>query len=685
MDLSLQTPVEKLPLVGPVYAKRLKRLEIETAGDLLCHFPFRYEDYSTVAPIASCQPGETLTLQGIVETIKNVYTKRGKKIQRAEFTDKTGSLAVVWYNQPFLIKNIHPGEMISLSGKVTWFGKKLVMESPEYEVKRLGDNRSPLETIHTGRLVPIYPETYGISSKWIRSRLRTLLHPLSEQTKEYLPSSLLKENNFLAIGEALVQIHFPENKEAASQARKRLTFDELFLLHLRGLKTKGEWERELVGHPLSIARYRREISRFWEKLPFELTEAQKRAVREIFADLAAKKPMNRLLEGDVGSGKTVVSAIALYVTLLNGHQGALMAPTEILAFQHFETISKLLSPLGVKVGLATGSRKSGLKDSQFDIIVGTHALLSQKLEFEELGLVVIDEQHRFGVEQRTQLRQKGINPHLLTLTATPIPRTVALTLYGELDLSFLDQMPPGRKLIKTWLVPKEKRLAAYRWIEDQIKKEEVQAFIICPLIEESETLNSVRAANQEYERLKKEIFPKLKIGLLHGRMKGKEKEDIIGDFRKGKLEILVATPVVEVGIDIPQATIMLIEGAERFGLAQLHQLRGRVGRGEKQSYCLLFTASQAQPVTQRLKAMASFHSGAELAELDLKLRGPGEIYGTAQHGLPKLKLASFSDFTLIEKTRLAAQKILREDLGLDKYPLLKEKLEKLTIRKVAPD
>lgn len=687
MDLNLETPTVKLPLIGPVSARRLKRLEIENAKDLLYHFPFRYEDYSLITPVSSLQPGETVTVKGKVETIKNEYTKHGKKIQKATISDGTGELSVIWYNQPYLVRTIYPGQLINFAGKIDWFGRKLIMESPEYEMLRFDNQGQPAETIHTGRLVPVYPETYKVSSKWLRSRLNLILKPIVNLIEEYLPPTLLTQHDLIEIKEALLQIHFPENKEMAQKARGRLEFDELFLLQLGGLRTKREWEKEIVGHRLSISNYRKEIKRFWESLSFELTGAQKKAVREIFQDLAAKKPMNRLLEGDVGSGKTVVAAIAMYVTFLNGYQAALMAPTEILAFQHFETISKLLSPLGLKVGLATGSRRTKLQidGSQFDVTIGTHALLSQKLELANLGLVVIDEQHRFGVEQRALLRQKGVNPHLLTLTATPIPRTVALTLYGELDLSFLSEMPPGRKIVKTWVIPEEKRQAAYGWIASQIRKEKAQVFIICPFIEESETLSSVKAACQEYERLSREVFPNIKIGLLHGRMKSKEKEAIINHFRSGQIAILVATPVVEVGIDIPQATIMLIEGAERFGLAQLHQLRGRVGRSEKQSYCLLFTESPSYPVVKRLKAMEYRHSGAELAELDLKLRGPGEMYGTLQHGRIKLKLASFSNFALIEKTRQSAQKILTEDLELAKYPHLKAKLKEFTIGKIAPD
>lgn len=679
--MELSTPIEKVFMVGPTYGKRLKKLGIETVEDLLYHFPFRYENYALVSKIGLVQPGETVTIKGRVEEIKNEYTKHGKKIQKAKVSDETGIIEVVWYNQPFLVKVIPPGSHISLSGKVELFRHSLILNSPSYEL--LKEEKDTSAPIHTGRLVPIYSETYGVSSKWLRSRIAPLLKQCTPKIFEYLPDSIIKGSRLLTLPLAIEQIHFPISQKMAGEARIRLSFDELFLIQLASLKRKEEWTREVVGNKFQISKFKQEIQQFFEKLPFLLTTAQRKAVGEILTDLAKVKPMNRLLEGDVGSGKTVVATAAMYVSYLNGYQSALMAPTEILAFQHFKTITFLLKPLGVKISLKTGSKKIDTKPYTH-IIVGTHALLSRKLEFQKLGLVVIDEQHRFGVEQRALLRQKGINPHLLTMTATPIPRTVALTLYGELDLSFLDEMPPGRQRVKTWVVPTEKRGAAYEWIRKQVKKTPQQAFIICPLIEESETLSTVRAATAEYRLLQKEIFPDLALGLLHGRMKTKEKDKVLQDFRDEKLDILVATPVVEVGIDIPTATIMMIEAAERFGLAQLHQLRGRVGRSEKQSYCLLFTESDTK-VLKRLKALETMHVGAELAELDLKLRGPGEIYGTRQHGIPNLKVASLTDLSLISKTRREAGQILKEDGSLNKYPLLQEKLKKFTIKKIAPD
>lgn len=685
--MELSQPVEKVYLVGKVFARRLKKLGIETVGDLLTHFPFRYQDYSLVTKIALLQPGETVTIGGKILAIKNEFTKNRKKIQKAQVGDSTGIIEAVWYNQPFLVKTLSPGKFVSLSGKVNWFGKKLVMAMPEYE---LVTANLPQPTIHTGRLVPIYPETYGISSKWLRSRIAPLLEQCKDKLFEYLPYSILEKNQLINYKEAIYQIHFPESKEMAKKSRERLAFDELFLLLLASFKRRKEWESKTVGNKFQISKFQPQIQQFLKNLPFELTKSQRKAIGEILTDLSEAKPMNRLLEGDVGSGKTVVATVAMSVASLNGFQSAFMAPTEILAFQHFETISKLLSPWGIKIELVTGSQKpKGAVTQKYfpsaDIIVGTHALIFKKLNFKKLALVVIDEQHRFGVEQRALLRQKGVSPHLLTMTATPIPRTVALTLYGDLDLSILKELPPGRMRVKTWVVPPEKRQAAYEWIKSQIKTYQTQAFVICPLIEESETLQAVKAATIEYHFLQKEVFPNFKIGLLHGRMKAKEKEVTLNQFRQGLLDILVATPVVEVGVDIPGATMMLIEGAERFGLAQLHQLRGRVGRRQKQSYCLLFSETNNPGILKRLKALETMFSGSVLAELDLKLRGPGEIYGTRQHGLPNLKVATFSDLILIEKAKISALKLLKEDANLAQFSPLKQKLEEYTIKPVSPD
>lgn len=689
--MDLKTPLKEAGRVYKMYARRLEKLGIQTTEDFLHHIPFRYEDYSIISKISKVQPGEKVTIQGTIVEIKNQYIRRFRTIQKAKVEDETGTIDITWFNQPFLAKTLRVGERVSFSGKIELFAKKPVLQSPEYEIING-------ETIHTGRLVPVYPETRGVSSKWLRRQIATILDKQIQNIFEYLPDSIIAFHTLSELQNAIRQIHFPDSLELAQKAKHRLAFDELFLMQLKALLRRKEWEKNLIGMPFQISKFRKNIENFWEKLPFTLTNAQKRAVKDIFADLASKKPMNRLLEGDVGSGKTVVSAIAMYLAYLNGFQSVLMAPTEILAQQHHITINDLLSPFGVKVGLATGSKKlrimnkeSGIKknhnslfmihNSAFDIFVGTHALLSQKINFQRLGLVIIDEQQRFGVEQRAIIRAKGKNPHVLIMTATPIPRTIALTLYGDLDLSYLDEMPKGRKIVRTWLVPPHKREGAYEWIKKQIAKGD-QVFIICPFIEESESLQTVKAATSEFNRLKKDVFSNLILGLLHGKLKSKEKGKVLQEFRNGKIDILVATPVVEVGIDIPNATIILIEAAERFGLAQLHQLRGRVGRSDKQSYCLLFTESKSQYSLKRLKAMETMYVGAELAELDLKLRGAGELYGTKQHGQEELKIASFSDFILIEITRQEAEKIFPK---LSSYPLLAKKLETLAIQSVSPD
>jgi len=677
--MKLETPISKLFMVGPTYAKRLERLKIETVEDLLYHFPSRYDDLTLISPINRLQPGEMVTIRGKIISIKNEYTRSGKKIQKGIVVDQSGEIEAIWFNQPFLIKTIKVGEEYSFSGKVDWFGRKIVMVSPQYE--HLGAGNKP--TIHTGRLVPVYPETARVSSKWLRSRIAPLLGQIPPEFDDFLPAKIKRENSLIDLTQAIKWIHFPESNVQAEKARDRLAFDELFLIQLASLKRKKDWQDKKLAHQFSVNQEK--VLEFLRRLPFELTYAQKRSVREILTDLTRKKPMNRLLEGDVGSGKTVVAAIAAYVSFLNGFQTAVMAPTTILANQHFLTFDQMLTPLGVKISLLIGSTKRSKQDTISktpDIIIGTHALLHRRARFEKLGLAIIDEQHRFGVKQRAQLVKGREAPHLLTMTATPIPRTIALTLYGDLDLSVIDEMPPGRKRVKTWVVPPQKRKDAYQWIKKQVKETDEQAFIICPLIEESETLQSIKAATVEYEELSKEVFPDLKLGLLHGRLKVKEKDKVVNHFREGKLDILVSTPVVEVGLDIPQATVMMIEGADRFGLAQLHQLRGRVGRGAKESFCLLFTAMTEGKTIQRLKAMEKTYLGMELAELDLKLRGPGEIYGTKQHGFPDLRVASFTDLNLIKKSRLAAEKII---VQINKHTLIKRKLEEIMSKIIEPN
>ncbi len=707
----LSDSVTKIPLVGPTYAAKLKKLDIETVEDLLHHYPFRYDDFSKRRKINELLAAETVTVTAQVLEIKAIYTRTPRKLTKAVVADETGELQVVWFN-PYVTRTIKKGDMVNLSGSLGMSNNKPTFVSPEYEVVADGEKspalksqseRGPGEsaakkTIHTGRLVPVYPETRGVSSKWLRSRLNVALtkffHTTQYERIDFLSGDIKKRQGLIDFWEAVDQIHFPKNQEEIDQARKRLGFDEFFLMQVHALKRRAEWQKRPLARKFKVQSSKFKIDKFIDSLPFKLTTAQKRAVDEILKDLGKNVPMNRLLEGDVGSGKTVVAAVALYATHLNGFQSTLMAPTEVLAEQHFHTVKELLEPFGVGVALKTGSKEQRTKNKEPTVIIGTHALLFDGAEFKNLGLVVVDEQHRFGVEQRAKLLKKvedNTTPHLLTMTATPIPRSLTLTAYGDLDLSVLDEMPPGRKEVTTWVVPNRKREAAYNWIREQIvgatRRSPVQAFVICPLIEESEaeTMQSVKAATAEFKKLTKEIFPELKLALLHGKIKTKEKNEILTNFKSGKYDILVSTQVVEVGIDVPAATIMIIEGAERFGLASLHQLRGRVGRSDRQSYCLLFTSSHSRRANGRLKAMEELNDGFKLAEVDLKLRGPGEIYGTKQHGLINLKIASLSDVKLIETTRNEAKKLLEKDPELKKYTTLKNKLERMSGDLVEPN
>jgi len=684
--MKLDAPVSAVSLVGEAYAKRLEKLNIFTLEDLFHHYPSRYEDLSVISPIFSAQPGETVTIQGTIQEITNKFTTYGKKIQHAVVEDGTGSIEVVWFNQPFILQSLKEGTHVSLSGTVKQFGRTRSLQSPEYEILR-----QPFNAIHTARIVPVYPETYGVSSKWLRSRIAHALQNHGELLVEFLPEDIVRSNGLMSFPDAIRQIHFPDSFRLQQQARHRLSFDELFLTQLSSQMRKKEWHNEKIGTELKIKNYELRINRFIENLPFTLTHAQQRCVKEILNDLAKPTPMNRLLQGDVGSGKTVVAAVAMYVAFLNGKRSVLMAPTEILAQQHYKTLTTLFDPYDVSVNLVTGSTKktkpSGNSTIQSSVTVGTHALLYTE-PIDDLALVIIDEQHRFGVKQRTRLREMGVHPHLLSMTATPIPRSVALIVHSELDLSYIDEMPHGRKRIKTWLVPNEKREKAYEWIKKQIENSKTnQTFIICPLIEQSdhESLQSVKAATTEFEMLKKDIFPDLKLGLLHGKVKPTEKQRLLTEFAAGAFDILVATPVVEVGIDIPNATIIVIEAAERFGLAQLHQLRGRVGRSDKQSYCLLFTGSESELARTRLKHLETLDNGAELAEADLALRGPGELYGVHQHGYSTFKIARFSDHAIISATQKEAKAFVTQHISPEQYPNLHNRLKPYIIQSVNPD
>jgi len=657
--LGLNAPVTALQGIGTKQADRLARLGVQTIGDLLYLFPRRYDDYSRMKPINRLEYGEEVTIIGTIWETHVRQTRDRMPIISSIISDGSGTIQATWFNQPYLAEQLRAGRQIVISGRVDEYLGRLVFQSPEWE---------PLEAeqLHTARIVPVYPLVQGLNAHWLRRMMKRTVDYWARRVPDPLPPELRARLNLMDLGTALAHMHFPDNWEQLESARRRLAFDELFLLQLGLQRQSREW-RSQPGLPLRVSD--EWMERLMASLPFTLTSAQMRAVHDIRTDLQSERPMNRLLQGDVGSGKTAVAAIACAIAIANGVQAALMAPTEILAEQHCRTVAHLLQ---TEVALLTGStpepRRSqilqGLAEGTISFVVGTHALIQPGVTFARLGLAVIDEQHRFGVAQRAALRQKGYNPHVLVMTATPIPRTLALTMYGDLDLSVIDQMPPGRPEIKTKVIYPQERQRAYNFVRRQVEQGR-QAFIICPLVEDSEKVEAV-AAVQEYERLQKEVFPTLRLGLLHGRMKSVEKDEVMSAFHRGELDILVSTPVVEVGIDVPNATVMLIEGANRFGLAQLHQFRGRVGRGEHPSYCLLVADTPARDGDERLQAVESTQDGFILAEKDLQWRGPGEFLGTRQSGLPEMRLARLSDLSLIELARREAQALLQADPELER-------------------
>lgn len=670
----VKTHIKDILRTTPKHIRKLQGLGVETVHDFLLYFPRTYKDRTDIAKVADIKLDEVNVIKGVLTHLHTRRTKYGKYLTFGKLTDETGSIQVIWFNQPHIKRVLYSGSEIILTGKVKYSFGKITLQSPSYELQKE-------EQIHSERIVPIYHETEGISSKWIREKLKPLIDEWTLEFNEYLPSDIIEKYGFPILNEAIKNVHFPENEDLLEKSRARLSFDELFLLQLKALRKKWQWQQIAAEEQKQIPQNIKLIKEFISSLPFELTNAQKKALAQILRDIEKPYPMSRLLQGDVGSGKTVVATAAILNTVKAGFQCALMAPTEILARQHYNTIYKYLGSYGLNIQFISGSTRESLKKDiiqqmqtgTVDIVIGTHALIQEKIGFKNLGLAIIDEQHRFGVKQRNILKSFS-SPHLLSLSATPIPRTLAITIYGDQDLSVINELPRGRQQIITRLIPEKKRIDAYRWIEDQVKKGR-QVFVICPLIDESDTLG-LKSVKKEYAYLKENVFKEFEIGLLHGKLKSKEKDEIMQKFSENKINILVSTSVVEVGIDVPNATIMMIEGSERFGLSQLHQFRGRVGRGEHQSYCFLFTNSESEETQKRLSSMVKYSSGFKLSEIDLQLRGPGEIYGVKQSGIPDLKMASLTDSETIEKARTEAQKIIEKDPHLDNYPKLKKKIAK---------
>ena len=700
---ALGDPATKLRGVGDRVAGRLKKLGLETVRDLVYHFPHRHNDYGNVRTISELTVGEVQTV------VVSVWEVTAKPLRpslwsiQAVLADSTGNARATWIRharprqRPYLANSIKPGDEIVISGRVSaYHGTPVFRDDPEFEpVKGQED------LVHTGRLVPVYPATEGLPQRTIRRAVKGALDATISQVGDYLPEESLHRTGVMGLRNAIAQYHYPDSHADKAAARHRLAFDELLMLQMMVLSRKREWQAEESG--IAIDAERRRVEGFLGSLPFRLTDAQSRVLDEVLADLTQDRPMNRLLQGDVGSGKTVVAAAALLTAVLDGYQGALMAPTEILAEQHFLTLSGLMgaSPGGstvaegsvpglsrpVRIGLLLGSLGARVRrnmhemiaEGEIDLLIGTHALIQGAVDIPRLAVAVVDEQHRFGVMQRAAMREKGERPHLLSMSATPIPRSLALTLYGELDVSTIDQMPPGRPRTRTRWVEPTKRDAAYGFVRKQVEQER-QAFIVCPLIEGSEAIQS-RAATEEHERLSAHVFPDLRLGLLHGKMALHEKEAVMNDFKTGDLDILVSTPVIEVGIDVPNATVMLVDGADRFGLAQLHQFRGRVNRGTHQSYCLLLADDPGEEARNRLKLVERIDDGFKLADEDLKLRGAGDYLGTRQSGLPSLNVAMITDQDIAALARQEAAAILDADPSLAKpeHGLLAKRLEQAAV------
>ena len=686
-SVELDSPVTDLPRVSARLSGQLANLGISTIRDLLYHFPHRYNDYSKTVKISELQYGQEVSVSAQVSEIKVIRPpRRGTPRVEAVLEDDSGKIGVTWFGQTYLAQTLRQGTNVVVSGKVDTFRNRLTLKSPDYEVQSEGK-----QNVQVGRLVPVYPLTEGLTGRSLRNLTWQTLHLALLQVAESLPDPVRKRTGLIPLRQAIQQAHYPDSLEDSDRARRRLAFDELLTLQLSVLSRRQQEVGLVEGVRLDAPSEL--LEGLISSLPFSLTGAQQRSLDDILADLRqGTPPMNRLLQGEVGSGKTVVVLLALLAAIARGYQGAIMVPTEVLAEQHFQTVGRLLGAMAdttqedsllkvylaalgrpINVGLLTGSTRARTRrlllgmaqEGSLDLLIGTHALIQEGVEMPRLALAVMDEQHRFGVMQRSALRQKsGENPHTLVMSATPIPRTLTLTLYGDLDISTINELPPGRQEILTRCPEPDRREAVYEFVRRQIQDGR-QAFIVHPLIEESDVLD-IKAATDEHRRLSRDVFPDLKLGLLHGRMSSAEKDKVMRRFRDGELDILVTTAVVEVGIDVPNATVMLIEGADRFGLSQLHQFRGRVGRGEHRSYCILMSDSPSEMAEERLRALVNNRDGFDLAEIDLRLRGPGDFFGTRQSGLPNLRMAKLSDHDLLDLARKEATNIMEKDPELSR-------------------
>lgn len=674
--LDLYKDVQYVKGIGPKKADKLNKLGIFTLKDLLYYFPRQFEDRNNLKKIAQLEDGEKVTIKAVISSINTFSPKEGMTLTKIDVKDETGSAKLVFFNKSYIKNTFRPGDSILVFGKVKKKFNNLELTSCELEYL----TNSPKNTC---RFMPVYQLTYGVTNKEIMSIIRTVLEDKELIIQEYMPQRIIEKYRLCSIDFAVRNIHSPSSKESLKIALYRIVFEELLILQL-GLFVFKSGRNKEDGIKFKTSK---DLKKIISALPFKLTKAQNRALDEIIQDMNLEKIMNRLVQGDVGSGKTVVALLALANCVLNGYQGALMAPTEILAGQHYISLTESLKDFGINVGLLIGSLTKKQKDTvleqiknnEIDILIGTHALIEDKVEFNNIGLVITDEQHRFGVMQRSKLSLKGANPDILVMTATPIPRTLALILYGDLDISIIDELPPGRQPIETIAIEKSKRDRAYNNLVRREVESGRQVYIVCPLVEESEAIEA-KSAVELVEELRAEYFHDLRLGLLHGKMKSSEKDEVMRLFKNKEIDILVSTTVIEVGVNVPNATLMIIENAERFGLAQLHQLRGRVGRGSHKSYCVLIYDSKTDVCRQRMAIMEETNDGFKISEKDLEIRGPGEFFGTRQHGLPELKVANlFKHIKILKLAQQEARYILGEDNNLqlkENMALKKEIIDK---------